>query len=178
MKAALIAARRPEMRPRDLAAAAVRALGRLAFAALVAFHAWLLLLHVAGGRAFEPATAARWALSVLVLAGFVALRRRGIALFAGRRAVVLWLLVVVIHCSAVWDGGAGVFERAIPEAAAAVAQFSFATAVIGLALLASLASSARPWMGRRAASAVPGFIAGLPATGLVFSFSPRPPPLA
>ena len=61
----------------------MRAAGHLAFAALVAFHAWLLWAHLLDGRAFEPATAARWTLAVLVLAGFRALSHRGLPLFTG-----------------------------------------------------------------------------------------------
>jgi hypothetical protein len=173
-----LTALRPATRPIDPATAALRAAGQVAFAALVAFHVWLFGLHLLDGRALQPATAARWGLGVLVLAGFRALSRRDIPLFRGRRAVVLWLLVVIIHCSAAWDGGAAALDRAIPETAAAAAQLACAAGVIGLVLLAALAQSGRPLAGRRPSFPVPALIAGLPSTGLALRFSSRPPPLS
>ena len=143
------AARRSATRSDDLALAALRALGRLGFAALALFHVWLLGVHLFDGRAFAPATAIRWALAVGVLVGFRALSRRGLPLFFGRRAVGLWLLVVIIHCSAAWEGGAAAaLDRAIPESVTALAQLSAATAALGLALASALAS-ASPAVGRR-----------------------------
>jgi hypothetical protein len=172
------AARRPAARPADLAASAVRAAGHLAFAALGVFHAWLLGLHLLDGRAFEPATAARWILAVLVLAGFRALSHRGLPLFTGRRAIGLWLLVVLIHCSAASDGSAAALRTAIPEPVTVLAQLSVTIAVLGAALAAAAVPAARPWAGGRPAHAVPLLIAGRPSSGFVFCFSPRPPPLA
>jgi hypothetical protein len=175
---AVLAARRPATRPGTPAAAAVHAIGHLVFAALVAFHAWLLALHLVDGRALEPATAVRWLLAGLVLAGFRTLNQRGLPVFFGRRAVGLWLLVAIIHCSAAWDGGAAAaLDRAIPESAAARTQLSVATLIAGTALAAVLSSAPGPWAGGRPAFAVPVLIAGLPATGFAFRFSPRPPPL-
>jgi hypothetical protein len=164
--------------PANLVAAALGALGRLGLAALIVFHAWLLGAHLADGRAFEPAMAARWMLAVLVLAGFRALSRRGLPLLSGRRAVVLWLLVVVIHCSAAWDGGAAAaLDRAIPESVTALAQVS-AAVLVAAALSAAFAPALRAAARLRPASDVPARIAGLPSNGFVFLFSPRPPPLA
>ncbi len=179
MTTAVSATNRAATRPDDLLATALRALGRLGFAALALFHGWLLGAHLLDGRAFAPATAIRWALALLVLVGFRALSRRGLPLFFGRRAVGLWLLVVIIHCSAAWEGGAAAaLDRAIPESVTALAQFSAATAVLGLALAAALASAAQPWAGGRPAFSVPVPVAGLPASGFRYGFSPRPPPLA
>ena len=171
------AARRFATRPADLATSVVRAAGHLAFATIAVFHAWLLGLHLLDGRAFEPATAARWVLAVLVLAGFRALSHRGLPLFAGRRAVGLWLLVVLIHCSAAADGGAAL-RAAIPESVTVLAQLSFTSAVLGAALVAALRPAARRWAGGRPAFPVPLLIAGRPSSGFVFCFSPRPPPLS
>lgn len=178
MNASLTDARRDFARSTDLVRSAVRTLGRFAIAALVVFHACLLGAHLVEGQAFEPATAARWALAVLVLTGFRAINRRGLSLVSGRHAVVLWLLVVIIHCSAAWDGGATALDRAIPESVTALAELSLATAVFGAALVAALASTLGPGAPGRTALAVPALIAGLPSVGVLFRFSPRPPPLA
>jgi hypothetical protein len=173
------AVRRSATRPAGLAAAAARALGQLGLAALVVFHVGLLGQHLFDGRALEPATAARWGLAALVLAGFRALSRRGLPLFVGRRAVGLWLLVVILHCSAAWEGGAAAsLGTAVPESVTALAQLSAVVLVLGTVLTAAFAAATRRWARRRPACSAPVLIAGLPSTGVVFRFSPRPPPLA
>jgi hypothetical protein len=173
------AASRHATRPADFFPAAARALGQLSFASLVVFHVWLLGTHLIDGRAFEPATAVRWVLAVLVLTGFRALGRRGLPLVFGRRAIGLWLLVVIIHCSAAWDGAAAAaLDRAVPESVTALAQFSATTLVLGAALAIALATIRRPGTGGRPARSAPAMVAGLPMAGFAFQFSPRPPPLA
>jgi hypothetical protein len=92
--------------------------------------------------------------------------------------VVLWLLVVLIHCGAAWSGGAASLEAGLPETVTALAQLSTVAGVLGVALGVALASSRQPWEGRRLACQAPVLIAGLPSTGVVLPFAPRPPPLA
>lgn len=162
----------------DRSAAALRALGRAAVAVLVVFHAWLLGLHLLEGRVFEPGTAIRWGLAVLILLGFRALGRRSLPLFAGRRAVVLWLLVVIIHCSAALDGSAAPLQVGVPETVTGLAQAAAVVAVLGVVVGAALASAVRSCAGGRAAFPVHHLVAGLPSTGVVLCFSPRPPPRA
>jgi len=171
-------ARYPGTRSDDLARVALRALGRLAFAALAVFHAWVLATHLLQGKAFEPDTAIRWLVAAVVLIGFRALSRRGLPLFSGRHAVVLWLLVVLIHCSAAWSGGTASLEAGLPETVTALAQLLTVVGVLGVVLGIALASARRPWDARRPAFPAPVLIGGLPSTGVAFRFSPRPPPLA
>ena len=171
------ARRRSATRPEALVSAALRALGGLLLAALAGFHVWLLGLHLLTGEAFEPTTAVRWALAALVLAGFRALSRRGLPLFSGHRAVGLWLLVVVIHASAAWDGG-GAFSAAIPEPATALAQVAAAATLVSAVIGAAIAAPAGCFPVVRRGHATPALVAGLPSSGFAFSFSPRPPPLA
>jgi len=171
--------RRSAERPDELATAVLRTFGRLGVAALLFFHACLLGVSLLDGRAFEPATAVRWGLAVLVLAAFRALRRRGSPLFFGRRAVGLWLLVVIIHCSAAWEGGAAAaLDAAIPESITALAQLSVTVLVLGAAIAVASATARRHARRDRAGFPGPALIAGLPAAGFDFRFSPRPPPLA
>lgn len=170
-------ARRIRANPAGIAAGTVRALGRLAVGVLLGFHVWLLGAHLLDGRVFEPATAVRWVISLVVVAGFRALSRRGLPLLVDRRAVGLWLVVVIIHCSAGWDGRAAAsLERAIPESVTALAQLSVTALVLGATLAAALVL----WRCRRTqgglASAAPALFGGLPASGFVFRISPRPPP--
>jgi len=179
MTTAAPAPSRAATRPADLLAMALRSLGRLGFAGLALYHVWLLGVHLLDGRAFAPATAVRWVLAVLVLVGLRALRRRGLPLFSGRRAVGLWLLVAIIHCSAAWEGGtAAALDTAIPEAVTALGQFSAATLVLRAVLAAVLSLMARGPAAGSFPIHLPGPVAGLPSTGFALSFSPRPPPLA
>lgn len=85
----------------------VRFLGRVAsiaslggVALLVAFHGWLFTLRLVEGRFAEPGVALRWAAAVLLLAGLAALRRAGVPLLWGRKALVFWVLVVLLHWTA------------------------------------------------------------------------------
>jgi hypothetical protein len=172
------ARRRSATRPAALVSAAVRALGGFLLAALAGFHAWLLGVHLLSGEAFEPTTAVRWALAALVLAGFRALSRRGLPVFVGRRAVGLWLLVVVIHASAAWDAGGVAFGAALPESVTALAQMAAAATLVGVVIGAALAAPAGCFPGVRRGHLAPDLVAGLPSSGFVFSYSPRPPPLA
>lgn len=82
-------------------------LGRIAkvasltgIALLVAFHGWLFAGRLAEGELLEPAVALRWLASLLLVAALLGLRRAGVPLLRGRKALVFWLLVVLLHWSA------------------------------------------------------------------------------
>jgi len=71
-----------------------------AAASLVVFHAALLWMHLLSGRLFEPAVALRWGIGLLLVGLLWALRRAGVPLLWGRRALVVWVLVALLHVSA------------------------------------------------------------------------------
>jgi hypothetical protein len=71
-----------------------------AVAVLLVFHAALLWAHLASGRLFEPAVALRWGIGFLLLGLLVALRRVGVPVLYGRRALVVWVLLALLHVSA------------------------------------------------------------------------------
>jgi len=87
--------------------------------ALVALHAWLLWQRVAAGN-WSPAVAARWTVAALLCAGIVALRRAGVPLFWGKKALVLWLLVLVLHATSGAPAPEADFTWTLPAAAAGV----------------------------------------------------------
>ncbi len=68
---------------------------------LLAFHAWLFVSSITTGRVLELGVALRWAAGLGLSAAFVALWRLGVPLLRGRKALVLWILVGVLHASAV-----------------------------------------------------------------------------
>lgn len=154
--------------------------GRLSVAVLVVFHAWLFWTQATDGKLFDADVALRWGLAGVLGVAFWSLHRLGLPLFRGRRAVVLWLLVILIHCHAVWTGDAGqVIPVTMPQAAveflpAGLQLVSALSAVLLLAWLAARAGAAslRPW---RAAPVARPY--GLPSAVATLRFSPRPPPL-
>jgi hypothetical protein len=162
----------------DLARRAVRVAGRLAFWALVTFHVGLLSVHLVQGRLLQPQTAGRWVVAVLVLAGFRRLSRLGLPLVLGQRAVVLWLLVILLHCHAGWADSAASLDLAMPETLGAVSQIAGSIAVLGALLVVLSTAPKRLRRDGRAATAAPLILAGLAAPGFVFRFAPRPPPFA
>jgi multisubunit Na+/H+ antiporter MnhB subunit len=72
--------------------------------ALVIFHLVLFWDQIADGRLLDPAVAVRWGVSALLLAALAALRRAGVPLLWGRRALVVWVLVALLHWAAMPGG--------------------------------------------------------------------------
>jgi hypothetical protein len=69
----------------------------LAGGTLVFFHVALFVGQAGAGRLVEPALAAKWGVSVLLCLALVGLRRAGVPLFWGRRALAVWLLAGLLH---------------------------------------------------------------------------------
>ena len=155
--------------------------GLVALLALASFHAWLFWTHATSGRLLEPGTAARWLVAALILGGFMALRRLGLPVLLGRKALVLWLLVVLLHCHAAWSAGPGLDTVSLPQSVTVFAsQLGVAAGgvLLGLALLILLARrhAIRP---RALPCREARSLAGSPTLGSHgFPFSPRPPPLS
>jgi hypothetical protein len=72
----------------------------LATLALVAFHVWLFWGQWQVGLLTDPLVALRWGGSALLVAALIALHRRGVPLFRGRQALVVWTLAAVVHVGA------------------------------------------------------------------------------
>jgi len=178
MTAFTTTARRSSTRAETLVRLAVRAAGQVAFGLLVAFHVWLLWTHLVVGQAFEPQTAVRWLVAVGVLAGFRALSRRGHPLVFGRRAVALWLLVIVIHCHAGWTGDVVTADLGVPETLHALSLITGSISVLGALAVVLLVTQAPAAFDARLAVPASASIAGLPSDGFTYRFAPRPPPLA
>lgn len=89
----------PALRPRNARAWGwlAAALATLAVLGLVVLHGWLLWRRIALQQIFEPEVALRWLAGFALLGGLGWLRRQGVPLLHGRRALVLWLLVAVLH---------------------------------------------------------------------------------
>ena len=143
-------------------------LGSLAVLALVALHLPRLISRLRDASIVEPGVLLRWLLVPVVLAAFVALRRRGMSLMRGRAAVAVWLLVLLIHAAPMINDGAHDLLIVAP---------------VALALLAAVAEVVRrlaPAIARGKAPRRAPLSFALPASpAFAFAgFLPRPPPAA
>jgi len=166
-----------QRRPEQLVASVVL---RVAILALALFHAGLLRAHLLSGQFFEPAVTVRWVVGALIVAAFLALYRRGIPLLCGRRAFVLWLLVVLLHWSASFPastvpGNASPLPATVATTALPTALAPLVTG-FGLALLVAL--KRRDLVALRAIRVAPAMAPSTGATlsGSVLQISSRPPP--
>ncbi len=130
-------------------------------ALLVAFHVRLLWLRLAEGSLSSPAIAARWAAASVLFVALLLLRRAGIPLFWGRKALVFGVLVLALHATS----GAAV----LPVAAT--------TALCTLLLVARLAMPAPAGIARQGRALVRRAAARRRRAWLCLQV-PRPPPLA
>src|SRR5262245_3422661 len=94
---------RAAARSRSRVARSARAIARwsavMAGAALVIFRVYLFWNRLVVGELFDPAVSLRWLAAVGLLSALVVLRRMGVPLVLGRKAFVIWLLVVLLHAS-------------------------------------------------------------------------------
>jgi len=113
-----------------------RVLVSASVAALVVFHAWLLLGHLADGRLFEPLVAARWVAGGVLMALLQWLRRLNTPVVWGRRAAIVWLLVFFLHWSAQAPSHGAASDRAYPAPAGVV--LVVAPSVVTIGVLAAM----------------------------------------
>ena len=160
-----------------------RAIAALLVSALVAFHLGLLWLRLSSGTSLGLAEILRWSAAAPLLAAFLALRRFGVPVLWGRKAMVLWLIVLVLHSAAVtspFDRDAVDLVRwaegdtllAIPASIGSIALLL--TAVWGLALAFSAGGLALPLRGCLPRS---GSHTATP-TDFFLALASRPPPIA
>jgi hypothetical protein len=106
-----------------------------AVAGLVALHAAVLWDRVIHGRLSEPEVGLRWLGAVVLIAALFALRRLRVPLLWGRRALVFWLLVLLLHAGAAAPEDPG--PRAEPVRLLFVLPASVAPVGVLLVLLAA-----------------------------------------
>jgi hypothetical protein len=121
----------------------LRAVSLFALTALAVFHVSLFWNRLLDGQLLDPLVAARWLGAAALIAGLVALRRRGVSLVAGRRALVVWLLVVLLHWSA--KPAVAVADAGQPSASDLifVVPSTAAAALVGLGLLVATFAASR-----------------------------------
>ncbi len=148
----------------------VRALLRVAAASLVVFHGFLLWDRVASLTLLDPAVALRWGAAAALALGLVRLQLAGVPLTSGRKALVVWSLVALLHASMV--PGLGGLAATLAEAdAGLLLVLSISGLLVLLGAGASRTLPARGTPGRPAPPVTPAFRAACLAP-----LSPRPPP--
>jgi len=150
--------------------------------ALVVFHVLLFRDQIGDGRLFDPAVAVRWGISALLLLAIAGLRRAGVPVLWGRRALVVWVLVAVLHWAAlpagdvdsITQGGVQTTLVLVDLPVGGAAALLLAASVILLSLLGArgLPKAARPMRVRTVAPA------GAHAAILSLHLASRAPPPA
>jgi len=144
-----------------------------ALAAIVALHVALLWDRVVHGRLTDPAVGLRWLGAAVLIGALVALRRLGIPLLWGRRALVFWLLVLLLHMGTVAPDEPGLLTDPVQIL------FVVPASVAPLGVLLVLLAAQRVRLGLGAQAVAP---AGMPwggpplAGGHLLALPPRAPP--
>jgi hypothetical protein len=99
--------------------------------ALVVFHVALFWSQAGDGRLLDPELAVRWAAGFGLTGLLVVLRRAGVPLLWGRRALIVWVLVALLH----WNTSP-VADAAVPGGFPAQVLFELPSAAAGALLLA------------------------------------------
>jgi hypothetical protein len=110
---------------------------------LSALHGWLLWLRISQGRLLEWGVALRWGAGALLLLTLMALRRRGVPLFWGRRALALWILVLLIHWTAPASSAGARAEGPVPPPILFIVPASAWPLALALGLLWARAAEGR-----------------------------------
>lgn len=156
--------------------------GALLLAYLVVFHSLLLWQRVLNLSLFEPVPALRWLATLALLVALYRLRRQGVSLVRGRRALVVWFLVLLLHVC-FWgplSDPAVAAERPIPNLLLVLPTAGALTAFVFFFLRKSL-GRIRLESGR---SDLPNAVPGRDSqsyslrAGFLPSIACRPPPLA
>lgn len=149
-------------------------LALVAVATLVLLHVAVLWERVTQGRLSDPEVGLRWLGAAVLTVALLALRQRGVPLLWGRRALVFWLLVVLLHAGAVAPEDPGL--RADPVRLLFVLPVSVAP--LGMLLVLIVAQRVRLVHDRPGASLARGVLGGAPTLqeGFLLGLAPRAPP--
>ena len=138
--------------------------------ALGLFHLWLFARQAWTGELGSPETVFKWIAAAALVAALAVLRRNGVPLARGRKAVAIWTLVALLHAPAVGDRLATFDTPALTQVVAALAPLAGAL----LLLWVALRSIARPDLSRRLVTAAAFSPQCLARAS--YACSPRPPP--
>jgi hypothetical protein len=151
-----------------LAVIATRAL----WIALLWLHGYLLWERITDLTLFEPLVALRWGIAALMIATLIRLQYLGVPLFRGRRALIFWLVILLLHAGSATAAGGRLEMVADSGLLIAVSLWFLALeGVLGKRTRVAALVLRRTWMPRLAPALLPC------APGSLDPLSPRPPPL-
>jgi len=152
----------------------VSGLALVAVATLVLLHVAVLWERVTQGRLSDPAVGLRWLAAAVLTVVLLTLRQRGVPLLWGRRALVFWLLVLLLHAGAAAPAEPGL--RADPVRLLFVVPVTVAP--LGMLLVLIVAQLVRLVHDRPSASLARGVLDGAPTLrrGFLLGVAPRAPP--
>jgi hypothetical protein len=154
----------------------LRRLLKSATGALGLFHLWLFARQAWTGELGSPDTILKWIAAAALVAALVALRRAGVPLARGRKAVAIWTLVALLHAPAVGERLSTFDTPGLPETAIALTQVVVSLApMAGALFLLWLARTTVPRPSRASQPAAAAFSPRRLARAS-FAFAPRPPP--
>jgi hypothetical protein len=144
--------------------------------ALGLLHAWIFVRQAAAGT-LTPETLLKWLAAAGLLAALVVLRRQGVPLFRGRKAVAVWVLAALLHAPAIGERLDALETPALPEVAMTLSQtLASAASLAGVLLLLWTARPRPAAPSRRRTAAHQVVLSPVGAALATFAFSPRPPP--
>lgn len=152
--------------------------GLAATAALVAFHVHLFWQQLADGRLLDGDLALRWSLGLVLTGALVVLKRSGVPLLWGRRALAVWVLVAFLHGGQAMPATPG--DASVPQPVSVSFELpsTLAALVVGLGLLTLLLRRRHLTLApaRRRLFSEDARVEARPV-GLLRVRCPRPPPL-
>lgn len=154
--------------------ALVSGLALASIATLVLLHVAVLWDRVAEGRLSDPVVALRWLAGAVLTLALLALRRRGVPLLWGRRALVFWLLVLLLHAGAAAPEGPGLRPdpvRLLFVVPASVAPIGLLLVLLVPVLVRRSMAGPAPARARRSRGAVAAL-----REGVLLTLAPRAPP--
>lgn len=149
-----------------LAVIATRAL----WIALLWLHGYLLWERITDLTLFEPQVALRWGIAALMIATLIRLQYLGVPLFRGRRALIFWLVILLLHAGSATAAGSRLQVVADSGLLIAVSLWFLALELLGERTRAVALVLRRTWTPRLAPARLPC------APGSLDPLSPRPPP--
>lgn len=145
--------------------------------AVTGHHLWLLWSRLTSGQLLDPDIGLRWAAGLPLILALAALRRCGVPLLWGRKALAYWLVVLLFH---------GVATGPVPEPGVDYAQadaqalfvwpVSVAPLVLAVAALWGLASGRRLVLARASRGQRRQVPPASVLSGPLFQLAPRAPP--
>ncbi len=145
------------------------------------FHAVLFFERLSSGQLLDPIALTRWIVGLVLVGVLLALKRSGVPLLWGRRALVFWTFVLFLHWSARAPAAPiGGFDVPVDSTLVLVvlpAACSAAGLALGLLALLEATRRGRVVAAAGAWSATPEHASAVPDDGAAHQLWARPPPL-